>query len=142
MMAMKRMLSIMVGTLLFLLAPIGCTTVESSKDNYTCQITAGNRSSKDIRFVVIDPDGTKHEFGFLAGGTSGVKGMLGQFRFSDAFAVVWDEDGATQKVPINIMKYEKKKRQIKSFAFYYLGDKRWEVIAQSSTDENSPEVKP
>ena len=123
-------------------ASVGCSIVKSERTDIVYQIDAVNRSSRDIRFVVIDPDGAKNQFGFLASGGSGTTSSFCRFRFSGAFAVAWEEDTVTRKVAVDILKYEKKKGQIKSFGFCYLGNGKWHVIARSGTEDDSPEVKP
>ena len=108
------------------------------------RIRVGNRSSVELRSIVVDPDGLRGDFGYFGvGHPNSVKGAgFCQVRFSDGFAIEWNEAGQIKKQVIDIRRYEKKRRQIKSFGFFYLGNDKWEVVAQSGTKRDSSMVLP
>jgi hypothetical protein len=124
------------------LLSFGCSSTDHMNSVTTCDVKVYNHSSRDIRFVVIDPEGIRHSFGYLASGSPDkFKGkVFSEVRLSKDLAIAWQEEGVRRKALIDIAKYEKS--QIKSFSFIYMGDGKWQVIARSGTDEASPEVKP
>ena len=126
------------------LLSFGCSSTDHMNSVTTCDVRAYNRSSKDIRFVVIDPNGTKTRIGFLASGAPEKFAcmLFSSVRFARDFTVTWQEDNVKRETPIDIMKFDQKRTTIKSFNFIYMGNGEWKVIARSGTDEASPEVKP
>jgi hypothetical protein len=103
-----------------------------------CQIRIGNHSAGDITEVRIDPDGHPLEFGFFDPSMSKGKIAAGCLvRFHDGFAISWEEKGVAKKALIDVAKYEAKRQEIRCLNFYYLGDSRWQVVAQDGLFEDS-----
>lgn len=80
--------------------------------------------------VTLDPDGRKTDFGFS--GTSGNGKTISGYTlsFSDSVSVEWTEDEMVRRSTIDLSPYARKRSQIRSMSFYYLGEDRWEVLAR------------
>ncbi len=118
----------------------GC--FRNSYAEYTGQIGAGNRSTNDIRFVVISSEGTTNEFGFLDSEVGHKTTLSCQFRFFKFTVISWEEDGAKRNATIDTANYGSRHAAIKSLGFTYIGNGKWEVVARSGTNEDSPIIKP
>ena len=92
---------------------------------------------------MIDAEGVKNQFGYMGHAASGGKTAAGcEIRFSERFLVEWEEDGTVKRAPVNVLKYEKKKAQIQSFIFTYLGTNQWKLTAHNGQFPETPEVVP
>ena len=60
----------------------------------------------------------------------------------DDFTIAWEEDGVARSALVNIRQYEKKKKQIKSLSFFYIGDGKWQVVAQDDITRNANVITP
>ena len=104
------------------------------------QITAGNRSTIDISFVEIGTEKAKSRFGYLGPSASGGKTSSScAISFSKKFGIRWKEASVARHTQLNIMQYKKRKDRIDSFAFFYLGDGNWQIVAQErDLKDNKP----
>ena len=109
-----------------------------------CEISTGNRSTNDIRFMAIVSGETRNMFGFLDSIETGYnKTSIGcDLELAPDTTIEWEENDKKCSAIVDMAKYIPKKRQIKSFSFLYKGNGTWDVIARSGTDDDSPEVKP
>jgi hypothetical protein len=116
-----------------------------ANDPHLCQVVVGNRAERNVlRSVVIDSKGLQLGFGYFGKGhPKSLKGAgYQEIRFSYDFAIAWEEDGVARETLVNIKQYEKKKDQIKSFAFYYLGNGQWQIVAQDDITPDAKEITP
>lgn len=132
-MLLKASLFLLLIVVICVMAP-GCAHTEYR------QVTVGNRSSIDISFVEVGTEKARSGFGYLGPSASGGKTSSScAITFSQEFGVRWQEDSVARNTQLNIMQYEKKKDRIDGFAFLYLGDGNWQVVAQERVPQaNQP----
>ncbi len=145
-MSEKRMFGIISGLVLLAMIVLsgGCGEKLYDGNRMNCEISTGNHSTNDIRFMVIVSGETRNMFGFLDSTETGYNATsLGcDLELSPDTTIEWEENDKKCSAIVDTAKYIPKKGLIKSFSFLYKGDGKWDVIARSGTDEDSPEVKP
>jgi hypothetical protein len=113
----------------------------STKEHY-CQIRMANRSSQAIRFVTLDPDGRSTDFGFFDVGGGHATAAACHLSFAHDLAIQWKEDGAIKRSTVNLSPYASRVQDIRSMSFYYLGDGKWQVVAQDGDHLDSKTIDP
>jgi hypothetical protein len=110
----------------------------------SCEISTANRSKNDIRFLVIVSAEARNEFGFLDSTEKGYnKTTMGcAFELAPDTTIEWEENDKKCSAIVDTSKYIPKKQEIKSVGFLYKGNGKWDVIARSGTNDDSPEVIP
>lgn len=121
----------------------GCRHMPES-ESHLCQVVVGNRSDHVLSSVVVDPRGVAIDFGFLGKGSPSSLAGAGyqRIRFVDDMAIQWQEDDAPREAVVDTKPYERKRDQIKSVAFLYAGNGRWQVIARDDITRDANEVRP
>lgn len=119
----------------------GCLCCREGVDYF--QVRVGNRADVELQSVVVDADGLRGGFGYLGGSPHAEKTAgFCPVRFTTGFAIEWQEDGQVKRTAVDLKRYEARKREIKSFGFYYMGSNRWDVIARKGENADSEIVLP
>jgi len=137
---MKAML--VVAVFAAMLCVGGCDEGPFVDSRMNCEISTASRATNEIRFVSVISEHTRNEFGFLGPMGAGKTSIGCDFELSPTTTIEWKENDKKCSATLDMSKYIPRKREIRSFSFLYKGNGKWDVIARSGTEEDSPEVKP
>jgi hypothetical protein len=136
---MKQMIQLL--TVSIAACGLGCGTVY--RGNGECEIRIANRSGGNITFVVLDAKGVYYDFGLLAYTRHGSSTAGGcNVRFVEDFVIEWREGSVKRVAVLNLAKYRKWAREIRSMTFCYVGSGQWDILAQKGIEEESVVVRP